>query len=37
MKVKLTLCKRQKLFCSMVRMETILTTNGMGIFPDTSF
>jgi hypothetical protein len=30
---KITLCKRQKLFCSMVRMETILTINDMRIFP----
>jgi hypothetical protein len=33
MKSKLTLCKRQKLFYSMVWMETILTTNDMRLFP----
>jgi hypothetical protein len=33
MKSKITLCKRQKLFCSRVRMETVLRTNGRGIFP----
>jgi hypothetical protein len=32
MKSKLTLYKRQKLFYSMVRMETLLTINEMGYF-----
>jgi hypothetical protein len=30
---KITFHKRQKLFCSMVQMETLLTTNDMRIFP----